>query len=367
MDIAHECFYNFSGHHGARISREQTVHGDKTDPPSRFHQLLFLLLFRVPKKRLHQLDKIYIDDKVQRLSWKSFSEKLVNSWQQEVINVSILETSIYTLWTSRPCLQAAVLLNANIAYLAIPGVTGNGGNAPGSPGGGGNTTSSQPSSSGSITAGQLASLISVVCTVSSVILGLLLAKRLRRYDDEQIEMVVCTCTFLLYSETDQLIILSQADYLYKWSSPKRGLIKLALMFSLPYAGLMWGYVGTLILWWIFWLPSFHSAVMFAVAIGYLPFSWSHVNMSIFQYTILFVVFTCSALLCIWTIFEISDFDSFKEGIKFWQWPLIASQAPDAEEEDVNKGPSHPRLKCFPCARPRVRRQSSEVRRNAWIS
>lgn len=42
-----------------------------------------------------------------------------------------------------------------------------------------------------------------------------------------------------YGHSDRI---NQAGYLQRWWNDKQGLFKLALMFSLPYAMLMWGYV-----------------------------------------------------------------------------------------------------------------------------
>ena len=65
--------------------------------------------------------------------------------------------------------QSAVLLNANVAYLAIPGIL----------------DQQTPN-----TLGVVASLISIVMSLASVILGLLLTKRLRGYEEKGMNDVV---------------------------------------------------------------------------------------------------------------------------------------------------------------------------------
>ena len=73
-------------------------------------------------------------------------------------------------------LKSAVLLNANVAYLAIPGIL------------------DQQSPN---TLGVVASLISIVMSLASVILGLLLTKRLRGYDEKGINDIVCNLPHFL--------------------------------------------------------------------------------------------------------------------------------------------------------------------------
>lgn len=84
-----ERYYNYSGAPGARITRDQSVHKSTRKPPSSLSLFLSLLLFHVPSKRLEMLDKLYVDHQVKNVAFKSFATKLVDSWQAEVINVSL--------------------------------------------------------------------------------------------------------------------------------------------------------------------------------------------------------------------------------------------------------------------------------------
>lgn len=43
------------------------------------------------------LDKVYVDRRVQRIQLNVISDHLVDSWQQEVINVSVVDTVILML------------------------------------------------------------------------------------------------------------------------------------------------------------------------------------------------------------------------------------------------------------------------------
>lgn len=43
------------------------------------------------------LDKVYVDRRVQRIQLNVISDHLVDSWQQEVINVSVVDTVMLML------------------------------------------------------------------------------------------------------------------------------------------------------------------------------------------------------------------------------------------------------------------------------
>lgn len=84
-----ERYYNYSGAPGARITLDQSVHKSTRKPRSSLSLFLSLLLFHVPSKRLEMLDKLYVDHQVKDVAFKAFASKLVDSWQTEVINVSL--------------------------------------------------------------------------------------------------------------------------------------------------------------------------------------------------------------------------------------------------------------------------------------
>ena len=83
----YERYFNFSGAPGARITREQSVRGWERRPLSSLTRFLSLLLFQVPIKRLTLLNGVYVDHQVKQVAFKSLTNKLVESWQAEVINV----------------------------------------------------------------------------------------------------------------------------------------------------------------------------------------------------------------------------------------------------------------------------------------
>ncbi|OCH87221.1 hypothetical protein OBBRIDRAFT_172478 [Obba rivulosa] len=178
----HHKFLNFHGQNGARLCRDQTIHGQKSFPRSPLIDLLAPLCFGAPNVHLRGLAKIWIDDLMVYHQWNTFIDKLKNEWQDFL-------------------LPATVLLNANVAFLAIPSVD------PGS-------DQDKPRS-----AAQIMSYISMIFSVGSIILSMLLTRQHRLRARETADDVV--------------------RFLTRKTHPTLGLETLAVMYSLPYAMLMW--------------------------------------------------------------------------------------------------------------------------------
>ncbi|EIW78597.1 hypothetical protein CONPUDRAFT_145764 [Coniophora puteana RWD-64-598 SS2] len=143
------------------------------------------LLFRAPNTYyVRYLHKIFADGISSKQTWNTFSAR-INSELQEFN------------------LLATVLLNANVGFLAIQSVDNGGGR--------------------SMT--QIASYWSLIASIGSIVLGTFLVRyhqALNHVDDEMTSRA--------------------AKFLSRMSAEKHGLEKLAVIYSLPYALLMWGIV-----------------------------------------------------------------------------------------------------------------------------
>jgi len=129
------------------------------------------------------LEKIWIDGTIKHLPWKEFVDRLEKEWE----NFTFLAT---------------VLLNANVAFLTIPAV------------------SPQAALQEAVwTPAQITSQVSIIASMGSVIVGLLLIRQHR---------------------TRAKTAHEAATYLEKRTHHRWGLETLAIMYSLPYALLMWG-------------------------------------------------------------------------------------------------------------------------------
>lgn len=112
-----------------------------------------------------------------------------------------------------------MLLNANVAFLAIPSVD---------------------NGTDQLSAAQISSNISIVTSVGSILLGLLLIRQHRvKSKDTPIEAVSLSAS----CHPTQLLLTVcgyQFWFLSARKHPTLGLETLAIIYSLPYALLMWG-------------------------------------------------------------------------------------------------------------------------------
>ncbi|KAG2133715.1 hypothetical protein DEU56DRAFT_810328 [Suillus clintonianus] len=182
MNHFKHCQYlNYHGQRGARLSRDQTVHGDTYEERSTMMRCLALLLFNAPYEHVRSLHKLYVDSIVNHLDWRTFVQKL----NAEMQDFNLLAT---------------VLLNVNVGFLAIQSVDNGGGHS----------------------LSQVASYVSVISSFGSMLLGVNLARQ-------------------SYTQGPDMVDNAQA-HLQHLMHPKHGLETLAIIYSLPYALLMWGMI-----------------------------------------------------------------------------------------------------------------------------
>ncbi|KAG7448691.1 uncharacterized protein BT62DRAFT_929785 [Guyanagaster necrorhizus] len=203
-------FYNFHGQPGARLEREKSVYGRK---PKRTALITLLspLLFFAPDIHLASLEKIWGDGLVSKVSWGIFIEKLNAEWQEFI-------------------LYSTVLLNANVAFLAIQSVDDSSDNPGRSP-------------------AQLSSYLSTIASIGSIILGLLLIRKHRSKARDS-------------SEEAWLFLRSQKHN-------KTGLETLAILYGLPYALLMWAMVSFLAAFSLMCFTASNSTVRMLVGSAWL--------------------------------------------------------------------------------------------------
>ncbi|KAJ7109641.1 hypothetical protein C8R43DRAFT_1079700 [Mycena crocata] len=175
-------FYHFHGEPCARLDKTQSVYGC-VPQRSLLIKILSPLLFNAPLSHLRTLEDAYSDEIVSHAPWRRITEGLNMEWQE------------LTLF-------ATVLLNADMAFLAIPTVD--------------NADHSSRST------GQIASYVSVVASLGSVIVGLILSRQNR--DRKEAEDYI-----------DEA-----ADYLARHYESRFRFEPLAILYSLPFALLMWG-------------------------------------------------------------------------------------------------------------------------------
>ncbi|KAJ7079815.1 hypothetical protein B0H15DRAFT_496928 [Mycena belliarum] len=184
--FAQERFYNFHGLPCARLNQDQSVYDPLDLEPRRSYWMVILspLLFFAPEVYLQSLEKSYVDRTVLLRVWKPLIHKLNEEWMDFI-------------------LFATVLLNANVAFLAINSVD-------------------MLTDGGHHSTVQIASYLSTFASIGSIILGQLLVRQNRTKFHESARDISASVS--------------------RRSSKRFGLELLALLFALPYALLMWAMV-----------------------------------------------------------------------------------------------------------------------------
>ncbi|KAJ7037863.1 hypothetical protein C8F04DRAFT_1090427 [Mycena alexandri] len=189
--------YNHHGEVTARLDSNHSVYGT-IRKPTPLIKLMGPLLFYAPSHHLENLHATYTDGIIRIRGWSDFIEKLTSEWRQ------------FTL-------DAAVILNANVGFLSIQSVDQSGYLV----------LNRSPA--------QLASYLSILSSIGSIMFGLLLVKQ--------------------YRNREKLRPADASQFMFNYRS-ELGLEKLAILYSLPYAMLMW------------------STTLFCIAFSLMCFQWS---------------------------------------------------------------------------------------------
>ncbi|KAJ7155007.1 hypothetical protein C8R46DRAFT_1116799 [Mycena filopes] len=198
-EFANARILQFYGEPGARLNSNQSVYGRKRQKTF-FIKLLAPLLLDAPSHHFQDLDSTFTDNIIRHREWSELLDKLSQEWGH------------FTLYST-------VVLTANVGFLAIQSVDQ----------GGYLVLNRSPA--------QLASYLSVLYSIGSIMLGLLLVTQYRRRNAETMSSA------------------EASQFMYKHSSVL-GLEELAVLYSLPYALLMW------------------SVALFVVALSFLCFQHS---------------------------------------------------------------------------------------------
>ncbi|KAK0484065.1 hypothetical protein IW261DRAFT_997118 [Armillaria novae-zelandiae] len=252
MALLHDQIHNYHGQRDARTSRDESVYGYNFHNEKRtiLFMTMNLLLFYAPIKHYTSLNKVWVDRLISRGPWQRLIEQITDKWQQH----SILAT---------------VLLAVNMAFLAIPSVDEMG-------------------------AGQqhrfvtqLLCYISVASSMATIILGLILTSHHNsvKYAD------VADVTYFLERHWQDFI----------------GFERLSIMYSTPYALLMWSMIT--------FLASFFS--MCLEASNPVPLK-----------VLVAFVFLLGTALCVWCIYMFWDGSDewMQRCLEFWPEALSTSKA-----------------------------------------
>jgi len=207
---------HFHGQKSSRQDRYKSIYKGNRRGRTLLIRILSPTMFFFPDIHLRELENLWTDQIIVESLWKVFIEKLVTEWTDFV-------------------LYSTVMLAANVAFLAIPGVIV----APQYP--------VPPDAWIKPSPAQITSSISLVFSIGSIITGLLLIRRNR--------------TMMTKDPR------SAWHYLHGMEWPLVGLEPLAIVFSLTYALLMWSAWGFFVALLIFSFQNTSSRIWIPVGIA----------------------------------------------------------------------------------------------------
>ncbi|KAI6102023.1 hypothetical protein EV401DRAFT_769284 [Pisolithus croceorrhizus] len=205
-------FINFSGQPCARLDADQCIYASHHHPSRSGSSLLIrtfdLFLFQSASVYLEELRQMWVDQIVHYPRWQKYIAKLTSEWAR------------FTIFST-------VLLTANVGLLAVPALGGGGGGSGGGSGGTptnntGNNTSGGPSPPMALqmTPAIASTYLSILFSVASILTSIQLTNRVGGK-----EYASAAATSALLERTDKSLF---------------GTDRLAIMYSLPYAFLVWG-------------------------------------------------------------------------------------------------------------------------------
>jgi hypothetical protein len=84
----HTRFLNFYGQPEARLNRDQSVHGTRTNQRTWFIKALSIFLFSAPDVHLRTLQKMWVDNMMHNAVWEASLKNLNDEWREFILYVS---------------------------------------------------------------------------------------------------------------------------------------------------------------------------------------------------------------------------------------------------------------------------------------
>jgi hypothetical protein len=84
----HTRFLNFFGQPEARLNRDQSVHGTRSNQRTWFIKTISILLFSAPDVHLKTLQKMWVDGIMNKAVWEASLRKVNEEWREFTLFVS---------------------------------------------------------------------------------------------------------------------------------------------------------------------------------------------------------------------------------------------------------------------------------------
>ncbi|PBK78609.1 hypothetical protein ARMSODRAFT_947563, partial [Armillaria solidipes] len=233
MALLRDQIFNYHGQRDARTGRDESVFGYDHNNRKRTvpFRTMNILLFYAPIKHYTSLHKVWVDRLISRGPWQHLIEQITDKWQQHVG-------------------LATILLAVNMAFLAIPSVDATG------------------AGQQHCFVTQLLCYLSVASSMATIIIGLILMSHHNAL--KHVDVAVVT------------------EFLERHWQEYIGFERLSIMYSTPYALLMWSMVSFLASFFLMCLESANP-----------------VSLKVFV-TLAFILGTALCVWCIYLFWDGSD-------------------------------------------------------------
>ena len=94
----HLKYLNFYGQPEARLNRDQSVYGDRTNRRTWFIKSISILLFLAPDFHLKNLQKMWVDKIMHQSVWEGSLKKVTDEWREFILYVSYETQNCYILF-----------------------------------------------------------------------------------------------------------------------------------------------------------------------------------------------------------------------------------------------------------------------------
>ncbi|KIJ11867.1 hypothetical protein PAXINDRAFT_15317 [Paxillus involutus ATCC 200175] len=231
--FTHSKFLNFHGQPGARLNADQSIYNKPLASEEGFTSPVFytlnILLLAAPRKYMQTLRGLYVDRFVNGSRWKGFISGLKDEWNGYTVFVRIpgfLDCIVerhFNLGYS----QSTVMLAVDISFLAVPGVIN-----------GSFQISQTPTA--------ITVYISTILSLGTLIVSVLLADQIRMRGIESVK--------------------EGTTYMARMTNTVLGIEAMAVMYSLPYALLVWSMLAFGVALSTMMFSSLHKIALVVVAI-----------------------------------------------------------------------------------------------------
>ncbi|KZV67867.1 hypothetical protein PENSPDRAFT_38700 [Peniophora sp. CONT] len=221
--FSHWRYIHFHGQRYARMDRHESIRQSSATRPRTWLMKLFSCLFLfAPEVHLSEIEKLYVDGMIVVYVWKRHITKLQDEWQELIT-------------------YATIILTASVSLLSVPDVI----LFPNNPNGTGGSSNIQGYDRPLRSPAAIASYISILCSTGSIVLGLMLVRQHRTKNRDFAD--------------EASAYMAQQDRPYFHHEP------LAILYSLPYALLMWAMLSFLASVMIFTLLKTDIATQSTIA------------------------------------------------------------------------------------------------------